>query len=48
MKLLQSPGDYFVRPVLKEYSFEPQTKTVKIQEGQTEIVNLSGNRVAFR
>jgi hypothetical protein len=45
---LQSPGDYFVRPVLKEYSFEPQTKTVHIVEGQTEIVNLYGNRVAFR
>uniref|UniRef100_A0A914VZ87 Nodal modulator 3 n=1 Tax=Plectus sambesii TaxID=2011161 RepID=A0A914VZ87_9BILA len=42
-----SPGEYFVRPIFKEYSFEPQTKTVRMQEGQTEIVNLYGNRVAF-
>jgi hypothetical protein len=28
-----APGDYFVKPVLKEYKFEPSSVVVTVQEG---------------
>ena len=30
-----SPGEYFVRPMMKEYKFEPASKMISIQEGET-------------
>lgn len=29
------PGDYFVKPVLKEYRFQPPSKLVHIDDGAT-------------
>uniref|UniRef100_A0A915L755 Nodal modulator 1 n=1 Tax=Romanomermis culicivorax TaxID=13658 RepID=A0A915L755_ROMCU len=42
-----SPGEYFVKPILKEYNFDPPTQIVKIEEGSTLFVDLTGKRVAF-
>lgn len=30
-----SPSEYFLRPMMKEYSFEPSSKIIDIQEGET-------------
>ncbi|XP_060516095.1 BOS complex subunit NOMO3 [Cylas formicarius] len=42
-----SAGDYFLKPMLKEYQFEPASKLVTIREGETVKVQLGGKRVAF-
>jgi len=45
--LALSPGEYFVKPVLKEYEFEPKSKLITVKEGAEEIVDIVGTRVAF-
>jgi len=45
--LALSPGEYFVKPVLKEYEFEPKSKLITVKEGAEEIVDIIGTRVAF-
>nr|CAD7605859.1 unnamed protein product [Timema genevievae] len=35
-----SPGEYFLRPMLKEYRFEPPSKIITIEEGSTILVKL--------
>lgn len=42
-----SPGEYFLRPMMKEYRFEPRFKVITVEEGLTVDVKLSGTRVAF-
>jgi len=42
-----NPGEYFLRPLLKEYTFEPSSKGITITEGSEAVVNLSAKRVAF-
>ncbi|KAF7383822.1 hypothetical protein HZH68_014579 [Vespula germanica] len=42
-----SPGEYYLRPMMKEYRFEPPSKMINVAEGATVMVNLFGNRVAF-
>ena len=44
----QGPGEYFLRPMQKEYSFEPSSQTISVTEGQDIVVNIKGKRVAFR
>jgi len=34
------PGDYFLRPKLKEYKFEPQSKMITVAEGATVQVKV--------
>jgi len=41
------PGDYFLRPLLKEYTFQPNTQTIKVREGETVESTFSANRVAY-
>merc|ERR1719427_1502515 len=45
--LALSPGEYFVKPVLKEYEFEPKSKLITVQEGAEVVVDIVGTRVAF-
>ena len=45
--LALSPGEYFVKPVLKEYDFEPKSKLITVKEGAEEVVDIVGKRVAF-
>ncbi|XP_015587289.1 nodal modulator 2 isoform X2 [Cephus cinctus] len=42
-----SPGEYYLRPMMKEYRFDPPSKMINVAEGATVRVKLSGNRVAF-
>lgn len=42
-----TPGDYFLRPMMKEYTFEPPSKMVTIEEGAAIVVTISGSRVAY-
>ena len=42
-----SPGEYFVKPVLKEFEFEPRSKLITVKEGAEEVVEVLGKRVAF-
>jgi len=41
------PGDYFLRPLLKEYVFHPNTQTIKIREGETVDFSFNAVRVAY-
>uniref|UniRef100_F1KRP9 Nodal modulator 1 n=1 Tax=Ascaris suum TaxID=6253 RepID=F1KRP9_ASCSU len=41
------PGEYFVRPILQEYRFEPPTLTLNVKEGEVESVTLKGRRFAY-
>ena len=42
-----SPGEYYLRPTMKEYRFEPPSKMIRVEEGKTVRVRLVGRRVAF-
>lgn len=42
-----SPGEYYLRPMMKEYRFDPPSMMITITEGATLRVKLTGNRVAF-
>ncbi|EJW80309.1 hypothetical protein WUBG_08782 [Wuchereria bancrofti] len=41
------PGEYFLRPILQEYKFDPKSITVNIKAGEFETVNLKGHRFAY-
>ncbi|KZC07453.1 Nodal modulator 3 [Dufourea novaeangliae] len=42
-----SPGEYYLRPMMKEYRFYPPSKMIQVTEGATVQVELLGRRVAF-
>lgn len=42
-----SPSQYYLRPMMKEYRFEPSSKIIDVKDGETVRVELNGNRVAF-
>jgi len=42
-----SPGQYFLRPMKKEYQFEPPSQMIDVIEGTTVNLKIIGNRVAF-
>nr|XP_022914700.1 nodal modulator 1 [Onthophagus taurus] len=42
-----SPSEYFLRPMMKEYSFDPSSKIIDVKEGATVHVTLKGRRVAY-
>lgn len=42
-----SPSQYYLRPMMKEYRFEPSSKVIDIKDGQTVRVQLDGKRVAY-
>eukprot|EP00736_Rhodelphis_marinus_P001635 Rmarinus@m.12723 len=41
------PGDYFLRPVLKEYEFSQSSQAITIGEGERQEISFIGKRVAF-
>ncbi|KHN71026.1 Nodal modulator 1, partial [Toxocara canis] len=41
------PGEYFIRPILQEYRFEPPTLMLNVKEGEVESVTLKGRRFAY-
>ncbi|GAU88602.1 hypothetical protein RvY_01272 [Ramazzottius varieornatus] len=42
-----APGDYVVRPMVKEYKFEPSSKSITLTQGQTAEVSWNGIRIAY-
>uniref|UniRef100_A0A1B0EZY6 Metalloproteinase-related collagenase pm5 n=1 Tax=Lutzomyia longipalpis TaxID=7200 RepID=A0A1B0EZY6_LUTLO len=42
-----SPSEYFLRPMMKEYKFDPASKIIDVQEGSTTFVDLTGRRISF-
>lgn len=42
-----SPSQYYLRPMMKEYRFEPASKIIDIKDGDTVRVELNGKRVSF-
>lgn len=42
-----SPGDYYLRPVLKEYVFEPSSKSITVTDGGDHSVTIKATRVAW-
>lgn len=42
-----SPSQYYLRPMMKEYRFDPSSKIIDVKDGETVRVELNGNRVAF-
>nr|KAG5688657.1 hypothetical protein BaRGS_017511 [Batillaria attramentaria] len=42
-----SPGQYFLRPMMKEYKFEPTSQTIEVKEGTTIDITISGIRIAY-
>lgn len=42
-----SPSQYYLRPMMKEYKFEPTSKIIDVKDGETINVELNGKRVAY-
>lgn len=42
-----SPGEYFLRPMMKEYKFAPASQTIEVVEGTTKEITIKGLRVAY-
>lgn len=42
-----SPSQYYLRPMMKEYRFEPTSKLIDVKDGETVHVELNGKRVAY-
>ncbi|KAL4228821.1 hypothetical protein ACF0H5_011861 [Mactra antiquata] len=42
-----SPGQYFLRPMMKEYKFEPSSQMLEVKEGTTMDVSIKGVRTAY-
>ena len=42
-----SPGPYFLKPMLKEYLFEPPQLSLEIQEGAQKNVTISAVRIEY-
>ncbi|XP_074594811.1 BOS complex subunit NOMO3 [Brevipalpus obovatus] len=42
-----SPGQYFMRAVLKEYKFEPSSQIIDVSQGKTIQLKVKGNRIAY-
>jgi len=42
-----APGDYFLRPALKEYEFSPASASLSVAEGSNAPVKFKGSRVSF-
>lgn len=45
---LQSPGQYYLRPMMKEYQFQPNSQMIDVLEGGTKKISIKGVRVAYR
>ncbi|PRP75877.1 hypothetical protein PROFUN_15413 [Planoprotostelium fungivorum] len=41
------PNQYFLRPLLKEYTFNPTNAHIKLKDGEHKTVTLTGKRVSF-
>lgn len=46
--VLQSPGQYYFKPMMKEFRFEPSSQMIEVQEGQNLRITITGYRTAYR
>lgn len=44
----QSPGQYYFKPMMKEFRFEPSSQMIEVQEGQNLKITITGYRTAYR
>ncbi|XP_055531777.1 BOS complex subunit NOMO1 [Wyeomyia smithii] len=42
-----SPSEYYLRAMMKEYDFKPNSKLIEVKEGATVVQELLGTRTAF-
>ncbi|XP_055609200.1 BOS complex subunit NOMO1 [Uranotaenia lowii] len=42
-----SPSEYYLRAMMKEYDFKPNSKLIEVKEGATVMEELRGTRTAF-
>ncbi|XP_043945088.1 nodal modulator 1-like isoform X1 [Protopterus annectens] len=42
-----SPGQYYFKPMMKEFRFEPSSQMIEIQEGQMVKIDIKGYRTAY-
>ncbi|KAK2504235.1 hypothetical protein MC885_021603 [Smutsia gigantea] len=42
-----SPGQYYFKPMMKEFRFEPSSQMIEVQEGQTLKITVTGYRTAY-
>ncbi|KAH0631887.1 hypothetical protein JD844_019781 [Phrynosoma platyrhinos] len=43
-----SPGQYYFKPMMKEFRFEPSSQMIEVQEGQNLKITIIGYRTAYR
>ncbi|XP_069503150.1 BOS complex subunit NOMO1-like [Ambystoma mexicanum] len=42
-----SPGQYYFKPMMKEFRFEPSSQMIEVQEGQNLKLTITGYRTAY-
>uniref|UniRef100_A0A8C0LK55 Nodal modulator 1-like n=1 Tax=Canis lupus dingo TaxID=286419 RepID=A0A8C0LK55_CANLU len=42
-----SPGQYYFKPMMKEFRFEPSSQMIEVQEGQSLKITVTGYRTAY-
>ncbi|XP_007891916.2 nodal modulator 1 [Callorhinchus milii] len=42
-----SPGEYYFKPMMKEFRFEPASQMIQVEEGQTLQIKITGHRTAY-
>ncbi|URD83814.1 nodal modulator, partial [Musa troglodytarum] len=42
------PGSFYLRPLLKEYSFSPAAVAIELESGESKVVKFLATRVAYR
>ncbi|MGH0128277.1 UNVERIFIED_CONTAM: hypothetical protein FKN15_034113 [Acipenser sinensis] len=42
-----SPGQYYFKPMMKEYRFEPASQSIEVEEGQTLNIAITGYKTAY-
>lgn len=44
----QSPGQYYFKPMMKEFRFEPASQMITVEEGQNLDIDITGIKTAYR
>lgn len=44
----QSPGQYYFKPMMKEFRFEPSSQMITVEEGQSLRIPITGFKTAYR
>ncbi|KAI1896060.1 hypothetical protein AGOR_G00090910 [Albula goreensis] len=42
-----SPGQYYFKPMMKEFRFEPASQMIEVEEGQTLNITITGYKTAY-